>query len=56
MTTLKGLASMVVVLAILLIPRSASLLETEVRHRESPTWPGISCLVRLDHPSWIKGL
>jgi hypothetical protein len=41
MTMLKRLAFMVVVLAILLlIPRSASLLETEVRHGESPTWSG----------------
>jgi len=40
MTTLKRLALMVVVLAILLIPRSASLLETEVRHGESPRWSG----------------
>jgi hypothetical protein len=37
MTTLKRLALLVVVL---LIPRPASLLETEVRHGESPTWSG----------------
>ena len=40
MTTLKRLALLVVVLTVLLIPRPASLLETEVRHGESPKWSG----------------
>jgi len=40
MTTLKRLAFMVAVLAILLIPRSASLFQTEVQHGESPKWSG----------------
>jgi hypothetical protein len=41
MTTMtKQLAIMIVVLAGLLIPRPASLLDTEVRHGESPTWSG----------------
>ena len=40
MTTLKRLALLVVVLTVLLIPRLASLLETEVRHGESPKWSG----------------
>jgi hypothetical protein len=40
MTTLKRLALLVVILAVLLIPVPASLLETEVRHGESPTWSG----------------
>ena len=37
---MKRPAIMVAVLAVLLIPRPASLLETEVRHGESPKWPG----------------
>ena len=40
MTTLKRLALLVVVLTVLLIPQPASLLETEVRHGESPKWSG----------------
>jgi hypothetical protein len=40
MTTLKRLALLVVALTVLLIPRPASLLETEVRHGESPKWSG----------------
>jgi len=40
MTTLKRLALLVVVLTVLLIPRPAALLETEVRHGESPKWSG----------------
>ena len=36
----KRLAVMVVVLVVLLVPRPASLLETEVRHGESPKWSG----------------
>jgi len=40
MTTLKRLALLVVVLTVPLIPRPTSLLETEVRHGESPKWSG----------------
>ena len=36
----KRLARLVVVLAVLLIPRPTSLLETEVRHGEPPQWSG----------------
>ena len=37
---MKRLAVIVMVLAGMLIPRPASLLDTEVRHGESPTWSG----------------
>src|SRR5215813_11730325 len=37
---MRRLADMVLGLAVLLIPRPASLLETEVRHDESPNWSG----------------
>ena len=37
---IKRLGVMVAVLAVLLIPRPALLLETEVRHGESPKWSG----------------
>lgn len=37
---LRRLAVMIVVLTVLLIPGPASLLETEVRHGESPNWSG----------------
>ena len=37
---MKRPAILVAVLAVLLIPRPASLLETEVRHGESPKWSG----------------
>src|SRR5215831_9609371 len=40
LVALRRLAVMVVVLAALLIPRPTSLLETEVRHGESPNWSG----------------
>src|SRR5258705_13596951 len=40
MTTLKRVALLVVVLTVLLTPQPASLLETEVRHGESPKWSG----------------
>ena|SRR5215471_14200260 len=36
----KRLAVMLAVLVVLLMPRPASLLETEVRHGESPRWSG----------------
>jgi hypothetical protein len=39
-STIKRVAIMVVVLAVLLIPGPASLLETEVRHGESARWSG----------------
>ena len=39
-TKMKRVTGMVAVLTVLLIPRPATLLETEVRHGEAPQWSG----------------